>query len=650
MKSNLSALFALPLFISALSVFAFSTSLQEDQQNKARKQHHEITVTATRLETPVKETASSVTVIKTEDLPVASQVQPELLFSRVPGVFFLQAGLAGGTGSLFIRGASSEHTLFLIDGLELNDPITPARSFNFNLFSLGLIDRVEILRGPQSPLYGSDALAGVVNLVSAEPDQQEITVSGFAGSHRTSQVNFRLGHNRKRFSYLVNFNTYNTGGISSASSAYPGNSENDGFNQQAFSLKLKFQPSDVLTLNWQTRALFSRSELDNFGGPYGDDPNSVQKSGFLLNRLELNRFSFSRRWEQKLIIGLEAGRRDNDNPEDKFHPGESVSALYKSRLLKVDWQNNLYLTANNNLVLGAEYRQEKGRSDYLYSSPWGDYESNLARKRASLLGLYFQDQVKLWKRLSLTSGFRLDSHQNFGTALTFRIAANLDLPEFGARIKSTLGTGFKAPSLYQLYAPPDYLGQIGNPELKPERNVAWDAGFEKTISQHLLLSLTYFETHYRNLIQFYSGSGYQNMGQALSKGLESSLESQISSSLTLQAAWTHLKARDRDTGRKLLRRPENTVWLSFQYLRQNLNISAELYYISPRTDLDYSSFPSRIVTLKQTMVANILLSYNLKEPLNLFLQINNLFNSHYEMIYGYGSPGTTISSGFNLKL
>ncbi|MDD8031695.1 MAG: TonB-dependent receptor [Acidobacteriota bacterium] len=650
MKSILPALFFLPVFIFNFSLFGFGASLQADQQNQTEKQHHEVTVTATRVETPVKETASAITVIKTEDLPLSSQVQPEVLFSRVPGIFFLQTGLAGGSGSLFIRGANSEHTLFLIDGLELNDPLSPARSFNFNLFNLGLIERVEILRGPQSPLYGSDALAGVVNLISAEPEGKEILISGFAGSYRTGQANFSLRQTRNRFSYLVGFNTYNTGGISSASSAYPGNSENDGFNQHSLALKFRYLASDNFSLTWQTRALFNRTELDNFGGPYGDDPNSVQKSRFLVNRLQLNGFFFNRRWEQKLIFGMEAVNRDNENPADDFHPEESESALYKSQLFKVDWQNNLYLAANHNLVFGAEYRQEQGRSNYLYSSPWGDYESNLSRKSASLLGFYFQDQLKLWNRLSLTSGFRCDNHQNFGTALTFRIAANLDLPELGARLKSTLGTGFKAPSLYQLYAPPDYLGQIGNLELQPEKNLGWDAGFEKNISQYLLFSMTYFETHYRDLIQFYSSSGYQNVGQALSKGLESSLEAQISSSLRLTAAWTYLKAREQDTGTKLLRRPENTVFLNFQYLRQTVNVSAEFYYVSSRTDLDYSSFPSTIVTLKPTLIANLFLSYNLKEPLSLFLQINNLFNSHYEMIYGYGSPGTTISSGFRLKL
>ncbi|MDY0231923.1 MAG: TonB-dependent receptor plug domain-containing protein, partial [Candidatus Saccharicenans sp.] len=380
MKFTLPALFFLPVFIFNFSLFGFGPSLQADQQNQTEKQHHEVTVTATRVETPVKETASAITVIKTEDLPLSSQVQPEVLFSRVPGIFFLQTGLAGGSGSLFIRGANSEHTLFLIDGLELNDPLSPARSFNFNLFNLGLIERVEILRGPQSPLYGSDALAGVVNLISAEPEGKEILISGFAGSYRTGQANFSLRQTRNRFSYLVGFNTYNTGGISSASSAYPGNSENDGFNQHSLALKFRYLASDNFSLTWQTRALFNRTELDNFGGPYGDDPNSVQKSRFLVNRLQLNGFFFNRRWEQKLIFGMEAVNRDNENPADDFHPEESESALYKSQLFKADWQNNLYLAANHNLVFGAEYRQEQGRSNYLYSSPWGDYESNLSRK------------------------------------------------------------------------------------------------------------------------------------------------------------------------------------------------------------------------------------------------------------------------------
>ncbi|MBC7348570.1 MAG: TonB-dependent receptor [Candidatus Aminicenantes bacterium] len=648
MRKNLSAHL---LIVALLGLISFSHfKLLAEEETQPPKIQHEIVVTATRLETPVKETASAISLVRTDKLPPGASVRPEILFAGIPGLFFIQTGLAGGTGSLFIRGASSEHAVFMIDGLELNDPVSPSRSFNFNLFNLRLVDRVEILRGPQSTLYGSDALAGVVNLITAEPEKNEINLTGLFGSLKTAQTSFRVSRTRTNFFWLAEFNVCTTGGISQAGSRYPGNNEADGYSQQSLALKFSYRFSPSLRLSWQSRGLLARADLDAFGGPFGDDPNSRQKSCFIFNRLELDGFFLRHRWEQKLVFGLEDGRRENDNPADELHPEEGDRALYRSRLFKVDWQNNLFLAANHTLVFGADFRQEQGSSSYLYFSPWGNYESNLPHKSASLFGLYLQDQWKPWKRLSLTVGLRSDRHRHFGRALTFRTAVCLDLPEIRARIKTTVGSGFKAPSLYQLYAPADYLGPVGNPGLKPERNLGWDAGLEKELSHSLAISLTYFESRYRNLIQFYFGSGYQNLGRARSRGLEASLEANLLRNIKLGAGWTHLRATDLDSGSQLLRRPENTLHLRLNLTRQSLSLVAELNHIGPRLDLDYSSYPPRTAELRAATLANLFLSYELKAPLTLFLHVENLFNTRYELIYGYGSPGTTISTGFKLKL
>ncbi|MCX8160270.1 MAG: TonB-dependent receptor [Candidatus Saccharicenans sp.] len=650
MKRNLSA--QLPILLSlSLCLFAsLSAAVLADDETQPPKIQHEIVVTATRLETPVKETASAISLVKTEKLPPGATARPEILFTGLPGIFYIQSGLAGGAGSLFIRGANSEHAVFMIDGLELNDPISPSRSFNFNLFNLTLIDRVEVLRGPQSTLYGSDALAGVVNMVTADPEKNEASLSGLLGTFRTGQGNFRLARVWPNFSVQAEFNTFTTDGISQAGSGYPGNSEADGYSQQSLAVKFSYRFSPDFRLNWQTRGLLGRAELDTFGGPYGDDPNSLQKSRFIFNRLELNGFLFQHRWEQKLVFGLEAGRRENDNPADESHPGEGDSALYRSRLFKIDWQNNFFLAPNHTLVFGVDFRQEQGSSSYLYFSPWGNYESSFPQKNASLLGLYLQDQWKPGKRLSLTAGLRSDQHRRFGRALTFRAAACLELPEIGARLKSTIGSGFKAPSLYQLFAPADYYGPVGNPELLPERNLGWDAGIEKEFSQILAISLTYFETRCRNLIQFNYGSGYQNVGRAINRGLEVSLEARPIKNGSLSSGWTHLQTRDLDTGSPLLRRPKDIFYGRFSLSHKSVGLAAELHHLSSRLDMDYSSYPPQTVKLRAATIANLLLSYALKEPLTLFLHVQNLFNTRYELVYGYGSPGTTISTGFKLKL
>ena len=647
MKKDLSALSL--IFLLGFTFF-FQSTLQADDQAQATKIHHEIVVTATRLETPVKETASAISVIKIESLTSLKNFQPETLFSGIPGVFYLQAGSVGGAGSFFIRGANSEHTLFMIDGLEINDPISPSRSFNFNLLNLNLIDRIEILRGPQSTLYGSDALAGVVNFISCDSGNKGAELFASFGSLQTWQGAFKLSQKFGRLSYQLEVNSFNSRGISAASHNYPGNTEPDGYNQQGAAVKFKYLINDNISFSWQTRALLSRAELDDFGGPYGDDPNYTQKTRFLFNRNELNYFLFQHRWEQKLIWGLEENRRDNNNPPDNLHPDESETAFYHSRFLKLDWQNNLYFSSRQTVLFGLEYKNEKGDSSDTYISPWGTFNSNFPGKAAGLMAFYFQDVWKPWDSLSLISGFRLDHHQQFGSALTYRLAANFDWPEINTRFKATVGTGFKAPSLYQLYAPPSYYGPIGNPDLKPERNLGWDIGLEKNLSDKFQLSLTYFQSYYQNLIQFYFGSGYANVGRALSRGIEASLNFNILSGLLGQLGWTKLKALDRSNNSELLRRPRDSGFLKINYKIRRASALAELNYLGPRYDVNFSSYPPSTVKLQSALVANISVLYDLNQKAELLLQISNLFNARYELIYGYGMPGTTISTGFRLKL
>lgn len=643
MKKGLSALLSLGLLLTTIS------SLPADDEKQQEKIHHEVVVTATRLETPVSEVASATTVVRVESLTPVSLTQAQNLFARVPGLFFLQTGLTGGAGSVFIRGANSEHTLFMLDGFELNDPVSPARSFNFNLFNLGLIDRIEVLRGPQSSLYGSDALAGVVNLISTEPEKNQVELSGLYGSYKTFKGDLRLSRVKKNLFYLLEFNSDDSAGISQASSAYSGNHEPDSYAQQSLSFKFKYRPAPNFNLSWQTRALTGRAELDAFGGPGGDDPNSIQKSNFFFNRLELDGFFFNHRWEQKLVLGFQTGQRKNDNPADEFHP-EIEEARYKSQLFKLDWQNNLYLSSRHLLVFGFEEKLEQGSSAYSYFSSWGDYQSDFPRKKASLASFYLQDQWRPWPRLSLTSGVRLDHHQSFGPAATFRLAANLDWPEQQARFKLTLGSGFKAPSLYELYAPPDNLGPIGNSSLEPVKNLGWDVGVEKSFFNRLTLSLTYFETRFRHLIQFYYGTGYQNLGRAQTRGLELSLKAVPIKNLDLSASWTHLQARDLDHQTDLLRRPKNTFYANLNFSRKAVRISSEVYYLGQRYDLDYSSYPNQEVCLQSALLVNLLVSYDLKSTMSFFIRGDNLFDTRYEMVYGYGSPGATISTGFRLKL
>lgn len=648
MKKNLSVHLCTFLVLFAL-LFNNLKGLTDDK-SQDQKLHHEVVVTATRLETPVKETASAITVLNLSSASPFKSLRPDSVFSLVPGVFYAQSGPSGGAGSLFLRGGNSEHTLFMIDGVEINDPVAPSRSFNFNLFNLALVDRLEILRGPQSTLYGSDALAGVVNFVTAEPKENHSEIFLSAGTLKTWQGAFLLSRNVKNLAYALELNSISTGGVSAASKYYDGNIEPDGFYQQSLAFKIRYRLSSDLNFSWQARGLLAEANLDSFGGPYGDDPNFTQKSVFLFQRAEVNFFLFEHRWEQKLIFGLETSRRKNRNNPDEQHPGESEQALYHGNFLKVDWQNNIFLSPSRVIIFGTEFKEETARSEDYYSSPFWSYESIFPRKKAGLLGFYLQDQWKPVNGLSVTSGIRLDQHKDFGTAFTYRLAASYLLPDSDWKIKATVGTGFKAPSLYQLYAPASSFGPIGNPTLRPEKNLGWDAGIEHNWNQNLSAGLTYFENRYQNLIQFYFGSGYQNLGRAMTRGLEACLSFRTESGLSGQAGWTWLRALDLETGEKLIRRPGHSGFLNLLFSKKNILLALEFNFTGSRIDYNYSIYPVSKVKLPAHLLTNISFKYELNRKTEAVLLINNLFNIRYELIYGYGVPGTTISAGFRLKL
>src|SRR5512143_2324929 len=224
------------------------------------------------------------------------------------------------------------------------------------------------------------------------------------------------------------------------------------------------------------RTVDARSSIDNFGGPGGDDPNDVQDYGSTLVAARARGLFLGGRWEQKLTVSWIAARRDNTNLTDALHPQDSESGTYASRSARVDWQNNIFLSPSNTLTAGVDLGRESGRSEYLSMSAYGPYESVFPKVAARSAGFYVQDQCRVRDRLFLAAGARIDVHSYAGTALTYRIAPAYVVPATGTRLKATLATGFKSPSLYQLFAPATAWGPIGNPGLRAERATGWDAG------------------------------------------------------------------------------------------------------------------------------------------------------------------------------
>ena len=614
---------------------------------------HEIVVTATRLETPEREVASAVTVLSQKELAASNRTTVLEVIQDVLGLSLQQNGPPGGAASVFIRGANPEHTLVLLDGTEMNDPVSTTGLYDLAHLGLDDVERIEIIRGPQSTLYGSEAMGGVIHIITRSGQgRPRLRLSGLAGRYGTASagVSFAGQQGRLRFSLSSSF--LSTGGFSAAGASYPGNAENDEWRSLSLQGRLGWAVGEKTELELAAGRLVSRLDLDNFGGAYGDDPNSKQDYTAFHARGSLRTLLVRNRWEQRLSLSLVKHDRTYDNPTDASHPTDSEQGSFAGERLELDWQNNLFLSPAHTLTAGLELKRETGESEYVSRSAWGEMFSPFPRKSSGLAGFYVQDQVRLAGLLFAAAGFRIDRHSACETALTWRLAPAVILPATSTKIRTTVGTGFKAPSLYQLFAPGTVWGPIGNSALRPERSLGWDIGLEQPLFQgKLLASAGYFHNSFRDLIQFDTLQGYTNVGRAETKGVEIELRSGPWPWLDFEASYTRLEAKDLDTQTALLRRPRDkfTGRLRLQAGSRVL-ITVTVNTLGARDDLEYSNWVTRRVKLEPFALLGASASWSVQKEVEVFLRLDNILNQAYELIRGYGTAGFSAYGGFRFNL
>jgi vitamin B12 transporter len=637
-----------------LAVLCFHLYSQESQETGERPQkkqepiQYEIVVTANRVETSLKEVASSVNIITREQLAKTGKFRVLEALEETLGISTAQNGPPGSQATVFIRGANAEHSLVMIDGTEVNDPITPTRSFDMSLLLVDNIDRIEILRGPQSTLFGSDAMGGVINIITQQDTgKPKIFLSAYGGSYGTYSGIAEVSGSTSSVRYSAAATLFDTAGYSAASVNYEGNEEADGHRNLTLSGRIGFDLSANLSLDFYARRIDTETDLDNAGGDYGDDPNHVQNYDSLFFMGQARGLFLRNRWEQKLQVSVVDYHRTSSNPVDESNPFLSEESEFKSKLWKLDWQNSLFLHNTNTLTFGLEHQKEEGESWYSSESMFGPYESVFPRQTAHNTGIYIQDQLRVDGRLFLTAGIRYDNHSQTESSTTCRIAPAYVIEHTGTKIKATWGTGFKAPSLYQLYAPATLYGPAGNENLKPEKSTGWDLGVEQNfLDNTLLFGLTYFSNSFEDLIDYDFTQGYINISKAHTQGAEVTFSARPLPTLSFLATYTRTEAKNTETDEYLLRRPKGkfTAILDWGFLgRANIHVS--MIYIGEREDLYWLDWTPTPVTLERYTLLNAAGFYDILESLELFLRLDNILNSDYEMIKGFGIPGFSIYGG-----
>ena len=615
------------LFAFACPVAAVGQSEQQsvDLDLSDRRSMEQMVVTATRNPLPRAAVGSSISVITAEDIELRQYQFAFEALRALPGVSVNQNGAFGGQTSVRIRGTDSEQTLVLIDGVVVNDPASPGAGFNFATLDPNDIERIEVLRGAQSTLYGSDAIGGVVNVITKR-GQDAFGVSAFAegGSFATVRGGATVSGAVDAFDYRVSASGLRTDGISAAD-ASDGNTEDDGFENVTLSGNVGLKLGRHVRLSAFGRYADSENEFDGFSSETGViDGDRVGLTDELVLRGMAEVSLFDGRFTNSFTAGFSNIERENftDGASSFEADGERLSLEYKGDVRVRDW---LIITA------GAETEETR----ILTATTDEDVTID------SFYGLV---QVGPVSGLSVSAGVRHDDHETFGGVTSFRFTGAYRVPITDTVLRGSWGEGFKAPTPFQLSFV-NFITDTPNPDLRPERSDGWDVGVEQNLlDDRLTVQATFFRNEITDLIEFLSEiGGYQNRDSVSTEGVELAIGATPVDWLTVDASYSFIDAADRLTGERLVRVPKNSASVAVTARPiAGLTVGTDITVNGDERD-DRGSVDGWVRV-------NLRASYALSDGIELFGRIENLLDEDYQEIFGFGTPGISGFGGVRVRL
>jgi vitamin B12 transporter len=585
----------------------------------------------------------SVSVLGVEEL---ARLQSPLLADVLrlqPGVTVSFNGGAGGFAAVRLRGAEGEQTTLIIDGVKVADPASPGGGADFANLSTAQIGRVEILRGPQSLAWGSQAIGGVIAVETRAPGAALAADARIEGGSRKSglargDVSGRIG----AVALSVGGNWQRTDGISAAAESR-GSTERDDYESWGGALRadVEIVPGLVADL----RGRFQRSEvgIDGFAPPtfaFGDTDDrqrTRELSGVVGLGYRSERLSARVGWQ-----GSDVDRRN-------YAPGQGDSFSSDGRMERLDLRGDW--VAGDWLTVAAGLEREVTRietEDAFTPAPF--------TARATLEGGWVQALLAPMDGLDLQAGLRHDEHSRFGGATTLAASGSWRVTD-PLRLRASWGEGFKAPTLFQLFS------DFGNETLKPERATGWDVGADLSLPIGLTASGSWFQRVTRDQIDFASCFGvtspicvnrpfgvYDNIARTRTKGLEMALKMQPTDALTVQASYSHIDARNRtdgspNAGNQLARRPDHTLALVADWQARAWGVGGTLAHVSG--SFDNASNTRRI---EGHVTADLRARIAIGARLELYGRVTNLFDATYETVSFYGQPGRQAHVGLRARL
>ena len=592
--------------------------------------------------------ASSVSVIDDQDIESSQKKFVKDLITEYAGISQTQAGAFGGVSTVRIRGANPNQTLLIIDNMKVYDPASPDGAFNFTHLPFDNIQQIEITRGPQGTLYGSDAIGGIINIDSKKPYKPFFEAGIEAGSLHTLDEYVNFGGYEKGLHYSFAYSQFNTRGIPVADAdTNPSIHEVDPYLRKSFAGRLDYEIKDNLTIGATLRNIYARfrnDDSDPVTWLLRDNDQLIGKSNLFLYSLyvehqPIEAYDYSVRYSY-----MNNFRQDFDYPA-------GLSDWYDGRATRFDFQNNFHIKDFDIFTIGYDYLQELSDSYYDdFANGVSDQPKVFARNSA----LYLQNKLHYKDIIGSTQSMRVDKHSQFGTHDTYKIDAFYLAPT-GTKLRGVYSTGFKAPSLFQLHAAanPAFYFLGGNPNLNPEDSKSYELGIDQYLFDKVLkLSATYFQIRFSNLIKYFtypSGplmfqSTYQNVSKAKSAGMEYGAEvSLFKEKLKISANLTSMNTKDYSTDRELAKVPQNQFNI-------NINIKPiEKLLIGATMNHTGRYFDVGTDKIKQFTLIGLTADYAVTKEFSLFSRIDNVFNKHYEEIRGYGEPGLNAYGGVRAK-
>lgn len=616
--------------ISLLALLAATPALAADAD--------EIVVTALGIEQPTDEVGQAVTVIDEKTIETRQNVSVADLLITTPGIRLNRADAVGGVTGISIRGAETTQTLVLLDGVKINDPSVIGDAYDFGNLLTGNIRRIEILRGSNSVVYGSQAIGGVVNIMSAEPGE------GFGGSASvdygyadTLNAKADISGSTGIASGSAGVAYFRTDGISAAQ----GGTEKDGYENIATHAKLKLAFTDNLSLDLRGYYIHANLDTDIFFGAPADTTDSSKLDQYI-GYAGLNLASFDGKLTQRAAVTWFRNDRDYF-----FAPSSAPDYGYSGKNLRFEYEGVYQPMDQAKLVFGYEHERPDYDSFY-YDFFTGDKVVSTAK--VNIDSVYALAVVKPFTGISLTGGVRHDDHSQFGGATTLGANANYTPNEGRTNIRASYGEGFRAPSLYQIYD-----GTYGNLDLKPERSKSYDVGFDQSLDGgRAMISVTAFRRDTRDQIYFDGFAlpfgRYINLTSTRAKGLEAAVTLKPVDALTVTAAYSYIDAIDRseggiNEGKRLPRRAKDAVSVSADYdWSFGLSTGATVTMVG-------DSFNDAANTQRIDGYARLDLraSLPINEHLEIYGRIDNVTDEEYATVYGYSTYGRSAYGGVRVR-